>query len=173
MKKIYLVLSFSGTWLSRVIKAYTRKEFSHVSISLDEGLGEMYSFGRVNAYNPFIGGFVHESIDKGTFKRFKNTKSKIYSYIISDEQYDSLKKIIERIKEKNYSYNFIGVLGVPFKIRVRRKKHFYCAEFVKYLFDEAKIEANLPEIIKPEDFCNLKNSEVVYAGFLRNYKRIS
>lgn len=34
----------------------------------------MYSFGRLNPYNPFWGGFVHESIDKGTFKRFYLTR---------------------------------------------------------------------------------------------------
>ena len=30
----------------------------------------MYSFGRKNAYNPFFGGMVKESVDTGTFKRF-------------------------------------------------------------------------------------------------------
>ena len=68
MKKVYIVLTNTGTFLSRIVTVYTRKEFSHVSISLDENLNYMYSFGRLNAYNPFIGGFVHESPKYGTFK---------------------------------------------------------------------------------------------------------
>ena len=71
MKKIYIILTYTGTILSKIVKIYTRRENSHVSISLNEDLTKMYSFGRLNPYNPFSGGFVHEEIDKGTFKRFK------------------------------------------------------------------------------------------------------
>ena len=53
MKQIYIVLTHTGTALSTIIKYYTKDEFSHVSISLDEELEEMYSFGRLNPYNPF------------------------------------------------------------------------------------------------------------------------
>ena len=53
MKKIYIVLTHSGTALSKIIKGFTKDEFSHVSISLDKELNEMYSFGRLNPYNPF------------------------------------------------------------------------------------------------------------------------
>ena len=67
MKKIYLVLTHTGTILSRIIRIYTKDEFTHVSISLDDELNEMYSFGRLNPYNPFLGGFVHENINYGTF----------------------------------------------------------------------------------------------------------
>ena len=63
LRKIYIVLSFTGTILSRIVRFYTRKEYSHVSIALDENLDEMYSFGRLNPYNAFIGGFVHEGIE--------------------------------------------------------------------------------------------------------------
>ena len=59
MKKIYIILTFTGTILSRIVRIYTRKEYSHVSISLDQDLTKMYSFGRLNAYNPFSGVFVH------------------------------------------------------------------------------------------------------------------
>lgn len=85
MKKIYLVLAHTGTTLATIIKYYTKDEFSHVSIALDDELEEMYSFGRLNPYNPFWGGFVHENIYKGTFKRFKNTKTEVYSLLVTDE----------------------------------------------------------------------------------------
>ncbi len=58
MKKIYIVLTHTGTTLSKIIKTYTKDEFSHVSISLDLELKKMYSFGRLNPYNPFWDGFV-------------------------------------------------------------------------------------------------------------------
>ena len=90
MKKIYFVLTYTGTILSRIVHIYTGQEFCHSSLSLDAELNEMYSFGRLNPYNPFIGGFVHEGINIGTFKRFKNTKTEIYSLEITAKQYNKI-----------------------------------------------------------------------------------
>ena len=90
MKKIYIVLTYTGTILSKIIKGYTRAEYCHVSLALDENLEEMYSFGRIHPYNPFIGGFVHEGINIGTFKRFKNTKALIYSLEIDEIKYEKI-----------------------------------------------------------------------------------
>ena len=72
MKEIYIVLTHTGTTLSGVVKFYTRKKYTHVSIGLDSELNELYSFGRLNPYNPFKGGFVREDLNNGTFARFKN-----------------------------------------------------------------------------------------------------
>lgn len=69
MKKIYLVLTHTGTMLSRLIKTFTKDEFTHSSIALDIDLKQLYSFGRLNPYNPFVGGFVHEAIDNRNFQK--------------------------------------------------------------------------------------------------------
>ena len=55
MKKVYILLTHTGTILSKAIKLYTSHEYTHVSIALDEKLDRLYSFGRINPYNPFIG----------------------------------------------------------------------------------------------------------------------
>ena len=171
MKKIYIVLTYTGTILSRIIKGYTRDEFSHVSISLDEELTQMYSFGRLNAYNPFIGGFVHEQIDKGTFKRFKNTKSKVYSLEITDEQYDIIKTTINDFEanKKEYKFNISGLFAAGFNIRIKRKRSLYCAEFVKHILETAEVKKDLPEIIKPEHFKDISKLNLIYSGKLKNY----
>ena len=59
MKKIYIILTHTGTILSKIIKKYTKDEFSHVSISLDVDLKEMYSFGRLNPYNALWLSLIH------------------------------------------------------------------------------------------------------------------
>ncbi len=171
MKRIYLILTYSGTILSRIIKIYTRDEFAHVSISLDEELNQMYSFGRLNPYNPFIGGFVHEGINIGTFKRFRKTQTAVYSIMISDEQYKKIKETIKLIRECPiaYKFNIIGLFGAGFNIRIHMRHSFYCAEFVKYLLEKARVKNNLPEIIKPEDFKRLDNIRLEYKGSLCEY----
>lgn len=171
MKRIYLILTYSGTILSRIIKIYTRDEFAHVSISLDEELNQMYSFGRLNPYNPFIGSFVHEGINIGTFKRFRKTQTAVYSIMISDEQYKKIKETIKLIRECPiaYKFNIIGLFGAGFNIRIHMRHSFYCAEFVKYLLEKARVKNNLPEIIKPEDFKKLDNIRLEYKGSLCEY----
>lgn len=170
MKKIYIVLTYTGTILAKIVRMYTKREFSHVSIALDEDLKEMYSFGRLNPYNPFWGGFVHEGLDKGTFKRFKKTKARVYSLTVKEEQYDKVVEVIRNIQKNKFDYDFnvLGLAAVLINYKVKREKSFYCAEFVKYVLEESKI-CSLPDIIKPEDFKEIKNLNVVYNGIFQEY----
>lgn len=170
MKKIYIILTFTGTWLSRVVRVYTKKEYSHVSISLDEDLTKMYSFGRLYPYNPFLAGFVHEGINHGTFKRFKKTKTKIYSMEVPKEKYDQIEEIINNIQQQKnlYKFNIIGLLALALNVKIKREKSFYCAEFVKYVLEQSDV-IELPDLVKPDDFEHLSGISEVYKGVLREY----
>ncbi len=173
MKKIYLVLTHTGTNLSKIIKNFTKDEFTHISIALDNNLEEMYSFGRLNPYNAFKGGFVQEHIDSGTFKRFKNTVAKIYYLDVTDKQYEDIKNNIKEIEKerKKYKFNIIGLFAVGFNVKIKKEKYFYCAEFVKYILEKSKVEINLPEIIRPECFKNLDGAKEIYTGLLNKYNK--
>lgn len=170
-KKIYIVLTYTGTILSKIIRIYTKAEYCHVSLSLDKRLNKMYSFGRLNPYNPFIGGFVHEGINIGTFKRFKKTKTEIYEIEVTNEQYNKIRKEIKHIKKnrKKYKFNRAGLFLSAINYKYTRVNRFYCAEFVKYLIDTANIEIQLPNIVKPIDFKKYNNLELLYKGRLINY----
>ncbi len=172
MKNIYIILTNTGTVLSRIIKFYTKDEFAHVSISLDEDLQQMYSFGRLNPYNPFFGGFVHEYIDKGTFKRFYKTISKIYVLEIDDYKYEKIKELIHEfeINKEKFKFNTIGLFAIAIKKKITKENSFYCAEFVKHILDSAEIDTKLPELVRPESFKDIKNTLVIYKGLLRAYK---
>ena len=175
MRKIYIILTHTGTILSTIIRYYTKDEFSHISIALDADLEQMYSFGRLNPYNPFWGSFVHEYIDKGTFKRFKKTRAEVYSMFVTDEQYEKAQKIIRYFnnnKEK-YKFNILGLACVSINKRIIRKNTFYCAEFVRHVLKMSGVtEVNeLPEIIRPENFKELQNMRLEYQGLLKKYKK--
>lgn len=173
MKQIYFILTDTGTILSRIVKFFMKDEYAHISLSLDKDLNHMYSFGRLNPYNPFWGGFIHESTRRGTFKRFKNTKARILSLSVTDEQYENLRNTILNIKHnrKEYGFNVLGLFAIYFNIKRRKKQCFYCAEFVKYLTEESEIDLNLPELIRPEDFKNIDGGKVEYLGLLKEYNR--
>ncbi len=174
MKKIYIVLAHTGTLLSRIIKMKTGAEYTHVSISLDEDLKNMYSFGRKYSYIAFLGGFVKEGADFGTFKRFYNTEISIYELEVSDEVYEKICQKIEYIKvhKDEYKFNILGLFLAGFEKKRKLDKTYYCAEFVKLLMEKSGIDTEgLPDIIKPEHFKNLKNTKLIYKGKLKEYKR--
>ena len=159
--------------LSRVVHVYTKQEFCHSSISLDKDLNEMYSFGRYWAYNPFIGGFIKEEVNSGTFKRFYNTKAAIYSLEVTDRQYKLIKKEIRKFKrsKEKYSFNTLGLAAILFDKKLSRKNKYYCSEFVKHLVEVGNIENDLPDIVRPQDFEKIDNVELVYKGLLREFKK--
>lgn len=174
MKKIYIILTHTGTVLSNIIKSYTKDEFSHISIALDADLTQMYSFGRLNPYNPFWGGFVHEELNKGTYKRFKKTRANVYSLFVSDEQYEKLKQRINYFNDnkEKYRFNIKGLFFVSIKKQIRRKNSFYCAEFVRHVLRFSGVPTNhLPAIIRPENFKDLEGLHLEYQGLFRKYKK--
>ena len=106
----------------------------------------------------------------GTFQRFKNTDASIYSMQVTDSQYKNIENKIYLMNKCSlpYSFNFIGLCAAGFNVRIKREHSFYCAEFVKYLMDNAKIENDLPDVIKPEHFKYMGLNEI-YKGKLRDY----
>lgn len=172
-KSVYVVLSQTGTMFSKALKFFTHAEFNHASISLSPTLEKMYSFGRLNPYNPFIGGFVEEGKNIGTFKRFYKTTALVLEFKVSEEKYKAIEYFIEYFKmnKKDFHYNYLGVLFACFKRHHTSSKRFYCSEFVKTCLETFNIEnaSELPKIIKPIDFLKLNNKHIIYKGFLQNY----
>lgn len=172
MKKIYLVLTYTGTFLSNIIRLYTKKEYSHISLSLDPSLKTMYSFGRKNAYNAFNAGFIIEEINKGTYKRFSKTKCQVYEISITGYKYHKLKKYLKLFlkDQKKYKYDTIGLMLYPLNIKLGRKHHYYCSEFIRFLFEITKINPDLPILVSPEKLVNhQKNKKLIYEGLLKEY----
>lgn len=173
MKKIYIVLAHTGTLLSKIIKIKTGAEYTHSSISLDRDLEEMYSFGRKYSYIAFIGGFVKEGTNIGTYKRFYKTEVSIYEILITDEQYKKIYEKIEYLKKhrKEYRFNILGLLFAGFNKKIQLNKRYYCAEFVKKMLEIGDVDISyLPDVIKPEHFKNIENAKLIYKGKLKKYK---
>ncbi len=172
-KSIYVVLSQTGTMFSKALKFFTHAEYNHASIALDPTLDKMYSFGRLNPYNPFIGGFVEEGKHVGTFKRFYKTKALVIEFKVTEEKYNAIEYFIEyfKINKREFHYNYLGVLFACFNRHHTSSKRFYCSEFVKTCLETFDIEnaQELPNIIKPIDFLKLHNKHIVYQGNLKDY----
>ncbi len=175
VKPIYIVMSQTGTVLSRILKVLTHKDYNHASISLYDDLHIMYSFGRINPYNPFIGGFVKESADFGTFKRFGNTKIIVIKAYLSNAEFEKLDRLINLMQKnpKAYGYNYLGLYLAALKIPYRAQNKYYCSEFVKEILINHNVKGakELKEIVHPMSFLNLPETQRVFEGRLKDFKQ--
>ncbi|WP_431028729.1 hypothetical protein [Lysinibacillus sp. LZ02] len=169
-KTIYIVLTETGSVLSRAIQVYTQENFNHISIAFDPELKEMYSFGRKHENNPLIGGFVQEDAQS---KLLREANCAIYQLTVSNTQYEKLRMEIAYFKQyKNkFKYNFIGLFCVAFRIRLKRDYAFFCSQFIAFLFLRAGISIDLcPYFIKPTDFQYIQGIKLCYKGKLTTYR---
>jgi len=171
-KEIFIVLTNTGTLLSSIIRVVKKAEYGHASISLDKGLNQLYSFGRLHPYNAFCGRFVREGIHFGTFKRFKDTDCKIYKLLVENSQYQAMvARITEMTKQKKkYKFNIQGLFLAAFNFRTNRRYRFYCSEFVKHILEAGNVDiSNLPKVVQPDHLQQIKGASIIYQGLLRDY----
>ncbi|QUH21849.1 hypothetical protein [Alkaliphilus sp. B6464] len=171
-KTVYFLLSYTGTWLSQLIKYATKIEYPHVSISLDRDFNELYSFGRQNPLNPFSAGFVKEDIENGVYAYFPNTICSIYALDITYEEYDKLVLSLCEFKKESskYKYNFIGLFGVIINKPLNRENCYFCSQFVSQLLNNSGIELfdKPSELITSVDFIRSEKLIHMYTGKLNN-----
>lgn len=173
-REIYIVLSHTGSIVSRIIGRVTGKVYNHASISVDASLETMYSFGRVHPYNPVWGGFVKESPNYGTFRRFSDTEVQVLAISVNEEQYRGIKQYLEWMYQDrgHYYYNYAGLFLALFHKTHWSRNHYYCSEFVRHVLKEFHVisEDTFPGIIHPESFLQLPGQKVVYQGCLLEYQ---
>ena len=169
-KEIYILLTHTGSFLSKLIKRYTKEPYSHVSISFDPNLEEVYSFGRKRPRNPLIAGFIVEDIRNGTFSMFSETTYGLYSLNIDNTQYNKLKNTMlefEKIKQKS-SYNLIGLVGVYLGHPIDRTYAYFCSQFVAAAFEKSGIVIFDKPIglVTPKDFRTCRSLNLIKSGKL-------
>lgn len=168
---IYIILSDTGTRFTKCIQMYTKAPYNHVSIALDANLEYVYSFGRKEPDNPFIGGFVKEDMREG--KLFRHAKVAIYRCPVTANQYERLRVLLHRFHQHAhlFKYNFIGLFGVMFRYPLKRKRAYFCSQFVSYLMKEIDVPlvAKKAELTTPKDIQQSPILEAIYEGKLSAY----
>ena len=167
---IYIMLSNTGTLFSKAIGMYTRKELNHTSIAFDEQLNEMYSFGRKNKHNPFIGGFIRED---ATSELFNRATCAIYKCQVSSHEYKQMRNKIRLMEQQKelYKYNLLGLFGLAMNMKIEREHAFFCSQFVATIMNESKsTKLNVPPyLVQPHHFEQLPMLKLLYKGQLQTY----
>lgn len=172
-KYIYLILSSSSSLPAKIIKFFTKNQLNHSSISLDDSLHKMFSFGRLKMWNAFHGGFVVEDKDKGFYEKFTDTYIKLYRFPVSDEIYEKTKEYLLNCAEQKetFKYNLIGAVLSKFGIPLARDQQYFCSEFVAITFKECGIRPINRDVhtYHPYFFLELEDKELIYEGMLADY----
>lgn len=168
--EVYIILTDTGTLLTKIIKQFTKQPLNHASISFSSDLETTYSFGRKRVNNPFVGGFVKENLNG---ELFQQAACAIYSYKVSEFEYRQMKNFVQQIEsqQQHYKYNFIGLFGVLLNKKINRKKAFFCSEFVASTLNNGGVSIkNKPAcLVKPFDLAECEASRLLYEGRLDSY----
>lgn len=174
-KEIYIVITQTGSIVSRILKKITGAEYNHVSVSLSSDLRCMYSFGRRYTYFPWLGGFVKESTEFGSMKRFAGARAIVLAIPVSANTYDKVEDELNvMLENKNeYYYDSIGLLLAGLKINYKRERHYYCSEFVRELLVRFGIEEpeQFEPIVQPMHFLDIPDGNIIYRGRLCDYSK--
>ena len=133
----------------------------------------MYSFGRRWKYYAFYGGFVKETAYMGVFGAYPNTDIVLIPFDVTETQYQAICAYVQGMyqRRKSYKYSWLGLFMVLFRKRLKRKRHYYCSEFVQDIlvrFSVAK-EEDFPTVITPNDFLHIFGDKKTYVGKYRDY----
>ena len=168
MRNIYILLTRSGTILSRLIGLTTAEDYTHVSIGLDEDRCHFYSFGRRNPNHPLPAGLIREELADGFFALHPDMPCALYRLSVNRETYAALQRQLEAmmIEADRYHYNLLGLICCLLAIPHSRSNHFFCSQFVGTLLKESGYPS-LPRhasLLHPCDFAALPDAELCYSG---------
>lgn len=177
MKKVYILLTKSNTFHSKIIYQFTKGKYTHASISLDANFEEMYSFARKYRYAMLPAGFVRENLYSGIMGDSDDMNCAVYELEVTNLTYLKLKTLLgtmERNKDE-YGYNIRGLLGCIFDKKLGKEKNFYCSEFVYYALVKSgaikETGQEIKRIVKPMDLRELPETREIFRGnisMLRN-----
>lgn len=172
MKKIYILLSRTGTLPSRFIHTFTRGDFTHTSLALTPQTDRFYSYARRKLRNLFNAGIIIENIHDFVFARYPNCRCALFSLEVSDEAYEKMEGSVKELLE-NYekaTYNFLGAIPMRMGIRIPRKYKLVCSQFVARVL-ESSGEIELPKdpyLMLPNDFPKIKAIQKIYEGPIKH-----
>lgn len=133
MKKQYTVsvlfVNYEDFW-SKVVYYLLGRGYSHAAISVDEEEEIYYSFN--------FKGFRRERPRKHVDIV---SKSVCYKLSVSKEEYEKIVTMIEEFQRKRFEwkYNLIGMLLSRINISHRRRKYYFCSEFVVEMLEKSRV----------------------------------
>lgn len=165
-RTIYILLTRSGTWFSRLIHFATQDSYTHASIGLDGPDGPFYSFARKYRLLALPAGLVEEQVT--VYRRA--VPCCLYELKVSEETYFRLRRRLRAMyaRREDYHYSVLGVFACYFNLSFPRRHHYFCSQFVAGLLEDSGA-AELPKppaLLRPAELSGVKGLRPVHQGVL-------
>ena len=174
MRTIYVVLTKSGTYLSKFIHIITRANYTHASMSFEDELQPLYSFSRFQAFPPLPAGLNNESLDNGVYKKYSHIPCAVYKIDVDEKTYQKAKgEVEEMLKNADYyRFNILGLALCGCRIPLTRKRYYFCSQFVSHILETANVIElpHRPSLMRPSDYTKIEDLECVFEGKLNELK---
>lgn len=176
MRYIYIIVTCTGTWISKFIRMTTGEKYTHAAIAFDDDPGTMYSFARKYPFLPLPAGFMEEHTE-GKFYRIQgDIPCMVIRKKVTVKQFYRLKGMIHGIRCRcdEYKYSLIGLLLCRMGIAADRPYRFFCSQFAAWLLEKSEI-SSLPKpssLMHPVDLTFLDGFETVYEGGLLGWNEL-
>jgi len=114
--------------------------------------------------------FVKENPDSGVFKMHPDTKCKIYKLEVTDADYNTIIRRLEKFltQPNSFRYSFLNLFLIYFNIPLQREYYYVCSSFVTYLLWGIVPFNKEISLVVPDDYNKLELKEV-YEGMLTEY----
>ena len=165
LSPVYILLTTTGSIMSKTIRAFTGDDYTHVSLSFDAKMNNIFSFN--------FDGFVKESFDMFK-KKFGNINIGVFCVLIPKINIEKIKQqiqyFIDHIKE--YSYSILGLFGVLLNKPINRDDKMFCSQFVDSMLKLGGVNVNQKDsaLVRPQEFATSNVVYKVYEGKINDYK---
>ena len=136
MKKIYVYLISTQFRTGKAIRVLTGNTYNHVAISFKPDTKLLYSYARYRYREPLSAGFGIEYTDR-YYGIDEMADIKVYEYEVTDDHYNRIIKNLGYYIEnqKSTKYNYLDILGYPFKKHLKLGLTHTCLSFALELLE--------------------------------------
>ena len=167
---VYILITKSSTYFSRLIHIATAAPYTHASIGLDGPQGYFYSFARKYTRLCLPAGLVREAICAGSPG---NLPYRMYRLRVSEGTYCRIRDRLASMyhQRSRYSYNLLGAFSSYFNYPLKRRSSYFCSQFVADALQQCgALEMDKDAaLVHPADFCAAEGLELVSEGYLGGF----
>ena len=131
MAYLYVVLSRTTTATGKLIRTFTRCQYNHVSLALNEDLSDIVSFARYCIDTPFCAGFVPEPVERFIYHG-EPVPIRVFQVEIPSEQAAQLQEFFSKAGDQNigYLYNYFACFSSLIRLPCPVPGAYTCLSFV-------------------------------------------
>lgn len=167
---LYVLLTYVGSGLAKVITRYTKGIYSHAAISLDSDLERIYS------YNVSDNGFAIESL-KRYLSLDPNSNMCVYTILLTKEELLKVKVKLDYflLNKKKTKYSVLNILGLLVNKPVELANDMICSQFVDYILKTVDIDVTHKNsgLVTPNDLYLAMNPSIfkIFEGKMVDYDK--